>query len=338
MNIYSTLSLILTGLIYFNSFYTKHYHGSLDEGTNQRSFYPKVAPSDSTTVDWENDSTYILNYTLKDIKFKNSYEGPISMGQINKSNLVEISGIVEGVSNSNVLWGHNDSGGKPAIYALDKSNGSYLGSVFLRGGKNKDWEDIAMGFGSENGKGHIYIGDIGDNSAVRPFLKIYRIAEPVVGDEVFKKIEIIPEVIKYDYPEGPRDAEAMLVDPISKDIIVITKREAYVHVYCLPFEQLNQGKVSAKLLGKLPFRNVVAADISSDGYHVLVKTYEAVYHWDRRGNEHLKYTFSRCPESLSYVSEVQGESIAWSNEKGGYFTLSEASDSLPDLYYYNTNK
>ena len=66
-----------------------------------------------------------------------------------------------------------------------------------------DWEDIAI-----DGK-TIYIGDIGDNAAVRPSIVVYRVTEPAL---TAKSVNATTFTLRY--PDGPHDAEALMVDPL----------------------------------------------------------------------------------------------------------------------------
>ena len=65
------------------------------------------------------------------------------------------------------LWTHNDSGGKPILYALDTTSFEVVQKITLSNAKNKDWEDICT-----DGE-MVYIGDFGNNKGSRKNLRIY---------------------------------------------------------------------------------------------------------------------------------------------------------------------
>lgn len=65
---------------------------------------------------------------------------------------------------------HNDSGGEPALYEIDTSNGSISRKVIVSNTTNVDWEDITAD------TSYIYIGDIGNNQGSRTNLRIYRVS------------------------------------------------------------------------------------------------------------------------------------------------------------------
>ena len=81
------------------------------------------------------------------------------------NNLKEVSGLYLAALDS--MWWHNDGGHEPALIQTDR-NGNLVKKIDLSSIRNIDWEDIT----SDN-KGHIYIGDFGNNLNRRKDLKIY---------------------------------------------------------------------------------------------------------------------------------------------------------------------
>jgi len=79
------------------------------------------------------------------------------------------------------LWTHNDSGGKPILYAIDTTTFQVVQRVTLANAKNVDWEDVCSD--GEN----VYVGDFGNNRGNRKDLRIYVFplsALPKEGDGV----------------------------------------------------------------------------------------------------------------------------------------------------------
>jgi hypothetical protein len=77
------------------------------------------------------------------------------------------------------LWTHNDSGGKPVLYALDTTTFEVVQKITLANAKNKDWEDVCT-----DGE-RVYVGDFGNNKGKRKNLRIYTfslLALPDSGD------------------------------------------------------------------------------------------------------------------------------------------------------------
>ncbi len=260
----------------------------------------------------------------------------VHQGILENKKLDEVSGIAASQSNENVLWTHNDSGDKSNLYLIGLQGENY-GTVKLKGVSNRDWEDIAVSAGPENGVSYVYIAETGDNLSVYSDKTIYRIVEPDISNVSFPVTLTIETVdaIRFEYPDGKKDAEALMVDPISKDIYIISKHEANVNIYVLKYPQATDKKTIAKKVGTLPVTKVVAADISPDGTEVLIKTYFTVMYWKKKGGESIIDLLKTPPILLPYIFEPQGEAITWKSDGSGYFTLSEEKyDIDPVLYFY----
>jgi len=247
----------------------------------------------------------------------------------------EASGIVASRNNPGVLWVHNDSG-KRALYAIN-TQGEHLGVYFISGCDVQDWEDIAIGASEHLGVNYIYIGAIGDNHLKRDFRSICRIIEPKVGahqNPVKMRIPVDARV-DFRYPKGRADAEALMIDPQRQVLYLISKRTKPATVYELLLPVQSFAQATAKPVAALPYRFVVAADISADGNEILIKTYTHVYYWKRHANENLINTLKRPPTLLPYRLETQGEAISWSANASGYFTVSEEKLGIDaHLYFY----
>src|ERR1041385_829562 len=90
--------------------------------------------------------------------------------------LSETSALVVSQAHPGVLWTLNDSDNPPELFATDTA-GRALGKVLVVGARNVDCEALAWGqCGLPRGampvrsRRCLYIGDIGDNSRVRPFV------------------------------------------------------------------------------------------------------------------------------------------------------------------------
>ncbi len=264
----------------------------------------------------------------------------IRQGVLENNRLDEVSGIAASQSNTDVLWTHNDSGDKSNLYLVGLQGENY-GRLKLKGISNRDWEDIAISAGPLDGVSYIYIAETGDNLSVYSDKTIYRIEEPDISTVSFPvdlTIENI-DAIRFKYPDGKKDAEALMVDPISKDIFIISKHEANVNVYKLSFPQSTTKKTLAEKIGTLPTTKVVGADISPDGKEVLIKTYFTVMYWKKKGGESIINLLKTPPTLLPYIFEPQGEAITWKPDGSGYFTLSERKyDVDPVLYFYERLK
>ncbi len=260
----------------------------------------------------------------------------LDLGLIEYAAISEASGLAASRSNENVLWTHNDSGDQNRIFAFSTA-GEHLGVFTLGGAQARDWEDMALGPGPEEGKDYLYVGDIGDNSAQNDFNYIYRVLEPqVAAHQTPVEIELAGvETITFQYPDGRRDAETLMIDPRTKDLFVVSKREANVQVYCAPYPQSTAEPITLDYAATLPFGGVVAGDIARAGDEILIKTYDAIYLWKRAAGQSVAQALLQTPVRAPYLLEPQGEAVCWHPEGKGYYTLSEELHNIPaHLYFY----
>lgn len=252
----------------------------------------------------------------------------------------EASGLVASQNNAQTLWTHNDSGDDARLFLIGMKDGSNQGEFQLEGIQNRDWEDIALGVDPRDGKNYVYVAEIGDNEAKYDTKYIYRFPEPTISSNTPMR-EVIPkeqiETITFQYPDGARDAEALLIDE-NGDIYVISKREAEVGIYRASYPVSTSETITLKKLGTLPVTSVVAGDVSSAG--VLLKTYTDIYLWEKTaaGVSIEELLTQNSPVKLPYTREVQGESIAWDTDGKGYFTLSEEAFGQEAVLYFYQKK
>ena len=258
-------------------------------------------------------------------------------GLVENDAINEASGLAASWRNPGILWTHNDSGDSTRVFAIS-TGGRNLGEFFLEGTSARDWEDIAVGPGPEDGTSYIYVGEIGDNSAQYGTKRIYRVPEPEVDGNASPSKHVLSEVetITFEYPDGPRDAETLIVDPLTRDIYIVSKREASVRVYRAAYPQSTTEIITLEHVGTLEgITFITAGDISRDGGGVLLKDYQRVFFWERIQGEPLWKAFTKDSANLPYTLEPQGESITWSADGSGYYTVSEEPQGIPaHLYFY----
>jgi hypothetical protein len=226
--------------------------------------------------------------------------------------LSELSGLARSPSGRQFFWGHNDSGHDERLFRIGP-RGEALGQVWVKGARNIDWEDISDFH--EDGKGYLLIGDIGDNRARRRFVRLYAVAEPAIDAE---RVALAWQ-IDYVYPDGPRDAEGLAVDPTDGEIYVLTKRDTPPALYRIP-RPTGRERVTAEHvvdLETLPppplrylFSNPVygllfnlptALDIIAgpDGSaRMLVVTYGDAHIYDRSADESWADALRRTPQTV----------------------------------------
>lgn len=265
----------------------------------------------------------------------NAFEAPVSAGVFTDKKIREASGLVASINNPGMLWTHNDSGNSPDIFLIDQT-GEIKCTVHVSGVKNRDWEDITIGSGPEQGKTYLYIGEIGDNAGIYSEKFLYRLEEPRINGGISDTTVKDVEKIEFRLSDGQRDSEALMIDPVSKDFYIFSKREANVNLYKLTAPlSTTKTMIAQRVLEKLPFTLVVASDISKDGSEILVKNYDNVFYWKRLPGKSVETTVKQTPVRLPYASEPQGESIAFSSTGDGYYTLSERKNKMSQhLYFY----
>jgi hypothetical protein len=144
--------------------------------------------------------------------------------------------------------------------------------------------------------------------------------------------------IHLKYPDGPKDAETLMVDPIEKLIYIGSKRQDSVTVYTTPLlYKTNDTVVLTKRCrlffpGLKLFKWITAGDISKDGQQILIKSYNKVYYWRRHDDEPIWQTLRRRWRLLPYIEEKQGEGICFTPDGKGYYTCSEGV--YTPIYYY----
>jgi hypothetical protein len=181
---------------------------------------------------------------------------------------------------------------------------------------------------------YLYLGDIGDNGATRASIVVYRVPEPAVdAGQLPVAVDLAGvESITLQYPDGARDAETLLVDPLSGDLYVISKRDTPSRVYRAPFPQPTSQAVTMELKGTLTWGWAVGGDVTPSGFEILVKGYTSATLYPRPFGTSLWDALADAGYPVPYTVEPQGEAIAFDGEGSGYFTVSEGI-SQP-VYYY----
>ncbi len=261
------------------------------------------------------------------------HEG-VRKGSISKK-IAEASGLVASVANPGYYWTHND-GENPAEVFLIDDKAEIVMTCKLANVANRDWEEIAVGPGLQESKSYLYVGDIGDNVAEFPYKIIYRFEEPLLSkeDQVIDKFD----TLIFQLSDGVRDTEAMMIDPLTNDAFIVSKREDSVRLYKIYAPTKLRDTLQAEFITKLPFNKIVAASISPDGTEVLMKNYDHLYYWKRSGEETIPQLLQRNPIELNYVQEAQGEALTWSLDGTGFYTLSETVKNYKGYLIYYKRK
>ena len=208
--------------------------------------------------------------------------------------LFESSGLAVSGRHPDVLWTHADGGSVAQVVALD-SRGRSVATVTLPGIDPYDPEALAPS-PAGSGRAELYLGDIGDNERSRPDVSVFRFPEPAT----LRDTTVEPRWYRFTYPDGPHDAEALLVGPGGR-IMIATKAFSGARLYRAPKKLVtaDQGTNRLTALAEVPALVTDGAYLP-DGRFVL-RTYSSVYVYDRPGNEVASAVLPLQP---------QGESVA----------------------------
>ena len=248
----------------------------------------------------------------------------VKLTEVEDGPLSETSGIAASRKNAGVIWAHNDSGDAACVYAVN-TRGRYLAMCTFGGVEARDCEDIAIGPGATKGVDYIYLADIGDNRAVRQHVKVYRAVEPTISaGSAMQDIRLRDvETIRLRYPEGACDSETFMVDPVTKDLYIISKRHERSRLYRAAWPDDTTQTVTLEYKCSLPWGWATGGDISRDGTAVIVRNNYTASLWKRRAGSALDEVFEGAAEHIMLTWEPQGEAICFDATGAGYYTSSE---------------
>lgn len=230
--------------------------------------------------------------------------------------LDELSGLAASQLHPGILWTHNDSGDSARVFAVDATTCKVRAVVALQGVNSWDAEAIAVGR-DPDGKPVIWFADIGDNTATRKSVELYRFDEPA------KLISQTVPVVKatFTYSDGAHNAESLLVSPAPGGAMwVISKRQSVdSSIYALPagFGWKSFSGV-ARPIAKSAFMPTDAS-FAPDGRHFVVRTYLGATQFagDPPGSD---------PQAVDIGFEGQGEGITYSFDSAFLYAVSEGED------------
>jgi hypothetical protein len=254
---------------------------------------------------------------------------PELLGVVQTKKITEASGLAASIALPGYYWTHNDSGGQPEVYLLS-SKAKLKSTIKLDGVINRDWEDIAEGVGPTPKKQYVYVGDIGNNVKLGLDIAVYRFAAPTQMPA--EKADIKPDRLFLQYPDGARDAETLMIDPIFKSIYIISKREKQVGIYKTKLLFKDGEEAKLQKVGVLPYTWITAGDISQDGLNIIIRDKDNVYYWRRSPNETVEAAMAKPATILPCAKEKQGEGLTFSVGNTGYLTISEGEHS--PMYFY----
>ena len=243
--------------------------------------------------------------------------------------LPELSGLAASRRHRGIFWAHNDSGNAFTIYAI-REDGSVAASFPVLDADAVDPEDIALGpCAPRDVRSCLYVADIGDNLRTRSHAQIIRVVEP----PALRSGPLVGESFAFSYPDGPHDAEAILVDPRTADVLVVTKSlmslgDAYrVDVHGKP---RRPGAVHvATLSAPTGFDSLVTAGtVHPSGTRVLLRTYRGVWEYSAPVAHDLVDVLRATPRDVPAARQLQGEAITYTAD-GLHYLLAAEGNATP---------
>lgn len=238
-------------------------------------------------------------------------DGPSVAFRISDPRITESSGLVASRLHPGVYWTHNDSGDGPYVYAIDAATGKTVATVTMRGIHPRDVEAISIG-----PDGDLYVGDIGDNlNGAWPEVWIYRFAEP--RRLVSQTVDVTRYTVRYS--DGPRNAEALMVQPATGRVYIASKNEDGGHLYEGPARLSASGVNVFRRVGDVPW--VTDGAFSPDGTRLVLRGYfwASDYRWTAGRPAKI--------DDLDLPMQPQGEAVAFTTDGRAVMYGSEGKDS-----------
>ncbi|MGI8594858.1 MAG: hypothetical protein ACR2ML_10930, partial [Solirubrobacteraceae bacterium] len=147
--------------------------------------------------------------------------------------------------------------------------------------------------------------------------------------------------LRLRYPDGPHDAEALLVDPSRGDLVVVTKELDGVAGVYVARPPLSAGAaISLRRAARLDLgvgSAITAGDVSPEGSVIALRSYDRLFVWTRRRGEAIARALGRAPcSSPTELREPQGEALGL--ERGGRAALTVTEGPAPVLRRYTPTR
>lgn len=223
----------------------------------------------------------------------------------------ESSGLVASPTHPDLVWTVNDSGHTASVFGVSLRTGRTVVVLRLRDTDARDWESMAAGR-LPDGRGVLWVGDTGDNNAVRESIVLRLVHEPARLPDDGRAVEVTPVSLRVRYPDGPHDVEALVATPDGR-LLLVTKELFAGTVYQVPPEAVRTALSGTSVTTPVTARNVggVGQSLVTDGAalpdgRIVLRGYvDAVVYTDRTRSDR-----GLAPQrTISLPVQQQGETL-----------------------------
>lgn len=223
--------------------------------------------------------------------------------------ITESSMLARSAAHDGVWWTANDSGDSARIFAVDKT-GRTLAEVTYDG-PARDVEAMAIGTNKR-----IYVGDIGDNLSNQKTVTVYSLPEP----EELEDQKVKARTYKFKYPDGPHNAEALLINPQTNRLYIVTKEMPRSAIYAAPTpDEMSRTEVNE--LEKIGNAPAIISDgtFTPDGRRVLLRSFDSL--------TVLSWPALKTTGTAKLPTQIVGESLAMGTDDDSVLFGSEGKNS-----------
>ncbi|GAA1667296.1 hypothetical protein ACFTSF_15200 [Kribbella sp. NPDC056951] len=235
---------------------------------------------------------------------------PKKLFTISDPRIKESSGLAKSQKYEDLYWTVNDSSDSARVFGVDTDGDVKVVLKFKA--EVRDVEAIAV-----DREGTIYIADIGDNTKSRDTIEIYTIPEP---SSLENAENVRYHRYDFEYPDGPHDAETLLVQPETNEIFIVTKSSKGGAIYSTPGRPSREGTNKLTKVAAAPAGTFTDGTFLPDGQRAVLRTYVdvATVAW----GDDKPTLVARGPVPLT-----QGESVAVGEADNTVLVGSEGSNS-----------
>ena len=242
-------------------------------------------------------------------------EGATTVCRFDDDRFDEISGMTYSQRHEGVIYLHNDSSGGPLVYAVDASTCRTLATLTVAGIEARDLEAIASGR-DRKGRPILWLADIGDNLDSWSEVRLHRVREPAV----LRDRTVTARTYRFTYADRPHDAEALLADPDSLRVWVVTKQDARGRLYALP-SRMSRSTVNVATPVRKETGMVTDGSVSPDGSRYALRDYVDA-------EVFAGLPPGRDPQTVYLPLQLQGEAMTWTPDGSALLVAGERDSRL----------